>query len=59
MKTKTYQSTTYYVIPDGEGFTALPITFNHVIARAKPEAISSPNSRLLRSLQSLAMTLKR
>ena len=27
MKTKNYQPTTQNVIPDGEGFTALPIFF--------------------------------
>ena len=32
MKTKNDQQLTQYAIPDGEGFTALPITFNIVIA---------------------------
>ncbi len=34
MKTKNYQPLTKIGLPDGEGFTALPITFNAVIARS-------------------------
>lgn len=34
MKTITNQPLTQYAIPDGEGFTALPIAFVNVIARA-------------------------
>jgi hypothetical protein len=43
MKTKIYQPLTKNAIPDGEGFIALPISFNSVIARrAQPdEAISN------------------
>lgn len=33
MKSKLRQYVTASVIPDGEGFTALPITFINVIAR--------------------------
>ena len=34
MKTINDQQLTQYVIPDGEGLTALPIAFINVIARA-------------------------
>jgi len=40
MKNRNDQQLTQYEIPGGEGFNALPIAFNSVIARAKPEAIS-------------------
>lgn len=30
MKTKNYQQLTKYVIPDGEGSTALPISFVYI-----------------------------
>jgi len=30
MKTKIFQKPTKYVIPDGEGFTALPISFVYI-----------------------------
>jgi hypothetical protein len=33
MKTINDQQLTKYAIPDGEGFTALPIAFKYVIAR--------------------------
>jgi hypothetical protein len=33
MKTLIYRQLTRQVIPDGEGFTALPISFINVIAR--------------------------
>ena len=33
MKTQIYQTLTTYEIPGGEGSTALPISFNSVIAR--------------------------
>jgi hypothetical protein len=40
MKTKNYLALTKNAIPDGEGFTALPISFNSVMASLR-EAISN------------------
>ena len=40
MITKHQLQLTQNVIPDGEGFNALPIAFNYVIASARCEAIS-------------------
>jgi hypothetical protein len=36
MKTKTYRPLIKNAIPDGEGFIALPISFNSVIASDPP-----------------------
>jgi len=38
MKTKNYRPLTKNTIPDGEGFTALPISFITVIARIAEHA---------------------
>jgi hypothetical protein len=40
MKIIIDQQLTKYAIPDGEGLTALPISFKYVIASARCEAIS-------------------
>jgi hypothetical protein len=41
MKTKNQNLFTQYAIPDGEGSTALPITFNPVIAPPKAGGVAS------------------
>ena len=51
MKKINDQQLTKYAIPDGEGFTALPIAFKYVIASARCEAISRLLRRHLRRTQ--------
>jgi hypothetical protein len=42
MKTKNDQRPTQYEIPDGEGFNALPIAFNPVVARVETRSVEIP-----------------
>ena len=55
-----YRSNTRYVIPDGEGFNALPIAFNldNVIASQSREAISQEMRTLSRLRRTLALRLQ-
>ena len=51
---------TKYAIPDGEGFNALPISFNPVIASARCEAISCHRATLrLHSSKSIRRSAQR
>ncbi len=60
MKTKNDQHPTQYAIPDGEGLNALPIAFNHVIAkRALAQGSNLPLCRGLLRAVALTMTSER
>ncbi len=54
MKTKNYLPLTKNAIPAGEGFTALPISFNSVVASLR-EAISNILSEIASPLAPLRL----